>query len=208
VDEKLSQDNMIFVRNLLISLFLASLFLPAANAQQSRPFSGSGVVIIRPLNPASPVVPTPISFYRDPGVTRVAELPANEIPSLSSILNMPAGEYPLAVMGKKGNWLLIAYDGAGREGWVEMARWWDYVTWKDFLKGRVARLLPGLKKGSNVLRVESSTTAQQTGELSGKEGLRIIEVADDWVLVITDSGLSGWIAWRDGDGRFLISVDK
>jgi hypothetical protein len=181
---------------------------PTAGAQQIRPFSGSGVVIARPLNPASPVVATPIPFYRDPGVGSVAELPANEIPSLSSILIMPAGEYPLAVMGKKGNWLRIAYDGAGREGWVEMARWWDYITWEDFLKGRIARLLPGLKKGAYVLRAGSSATAPQTGELSGKESLRIIEVADDWVRVISDSGLSGWLTWRDGDGRFQISVDK
>ena len=113
---------MIFARTLLISLLLASLFLPVADAQQFRPFSGIGVVIIRPLNRESPVASAPIPFYRDPGVARIAERPAVEIPTLSSILKMPAGEYPLAVMGKKGNWLRIAYDDAGREGWVGLAR--------------------------------------------------------------------------------------
>ena len=198
---------MIFVRILFISLFLTLNLLPAAGAQQFRPFSGSGVVIVRPLNPESKVAPAPIPFYHDPGVARIVERPAAGIPNLSSILKTPAGEYPLAVMGKKGNWLRIAYDDAGREGWVERARWWDYIIWEDFLKGRVARLLPGLEKEVYALRAGSSTTAPQTGALSGRESLRIIEVSDDCALVITDSGLSGWITWRDGDGRFLVTFD-
>jgi hypothetical protein len=195
------------MRTLFIAFFLTSIFLPAADAQQFRPFCGSGVVIIRPFSPESTVAPTSIPFYRDPGVARIVERPAAGIPSLSAILKMPAGEYPLAVMGKKGNWMRIAYDDAGREGWVEKARWWDYITWEDFLKGRVARLLPGLEKGSYALRAGSSPTAPQTGVLSGRESLRIIEVSDDCALVITASGLSGWITWRDGDGRFLVTID-
>ena len=199
---------MIFMRTLFIALFLTSIFLPAADAQQFRPFCGSGVVIIRPFNPESTVVPASIPFYLDPGVARIVERPAAGIPSLSAILKMPSGEYPLAVMGKKGNWLRIAYDDAGREGWVEKARWWDYITWEAFLKGRVARLLPGLKNEAYALRAGASPTAPQTGALSGKEELRIIEVKDDWALVITGSGLRGWLAWQDGDGRFLISMDN
>jgi len=199
---------MIFVRTLPISLFLMLLLLTStADALQPRPFSGSGVVIIRPRNPENPVAPAPITFYRDPGVARAAERPVAQLPSLTAVLKMPVGEYLLAVMGKKGNWLRIAYDDAGREGWVELARWWDYITWEDFLKGRAARFLPGLEKRSYMLRAASAITAPQTGALSGKEYLRIIEVADDWVLVVTGSGLSGWLAWRDGDGRFLISID-
>jgi len=199
---------MIFVRTLLIALFLPFIFLAAAYAQQFRPFCGSGVVIIRPFNPESSASPASIPFYRDPGVARIVERPATGVPSLSPILKMPNGEYPLAVMGKRGNWLRIAYDDAGREGWVEKARWWDYITWEDFLKGRVARLLPGLKKGSYALRAGSSPTAPQTVVLSGKEELRIIGVKDDWALVVAGSGLSGWLAWQDGDGRFLISISQ
>jgi hypothetical protein len=198
---------MICVRTLLISLFLVPLFLPAAGAWQFRPFSGIGVLILRPLNAESPAATVPITFYRDPGVTRIVEHPAVEIPRLSSIISMPAGEYPLAVMGKKGNWLLIAYDDAGREGWIKMARWWDYITWEDFLKGRVLRLLPCLNNGVYALRLGPSASSPQTGTPSGKESLRIIKVADDWVLVSADSGLRGWLPWRDGDGRLLVSID-
>lgn len=198
---------MILMRTLLISFILMLLFLSTAGAQQFRPFTGSGVAIVRSLNPESPIAPAPVPFYRDPGVARIAERHAKDFPSLSSIIRMPAGEYPLAVMGKKGEWLRIAYDDAGREGWVQKARWWDYITWEDFLKGRVTRFLPGMKKSVYTLRAGSSATAPQTGALSGKESMRIIEIADDWAMVIIDTGLSGWITWRDGDGRFLIAID-
>jgi len=195
---------MIFVRTLLVFLFIASLFLPAANAQQPRPYSGSGVMIIRPLSQVLPADPAAITFYRDPGVERIAERAAGEIPLLSSILKTPANEYPVAVMGKKGNWMRIAYDDAGREGWVEMARWWEYTTWEDFLKGRSARLLPGLKKVAYALRLGPSETSALVSPLSGQENLRLVEIRGDWTLAITDTGLSGWLTWRDGEGRFQI----
>jgi hypothetical protein len=195
---------MKFLRTLIISLCLALITLPTASAQQPRPFSGSGVLIIRPLRLARPAVPATITFYRDPGVERIAERTPQEIPLLSSIMPAASEEYPVAVMGKKGNWMRIAYDDAGREGWVEMARWWEYTTWEDILKGRSARLLPGLKKGVYALRSGPSETSALTARLSGEEGLQLVEIRGEWGLVITDTGLSGWLPWRDGDGRFQI----
>ncbi len=196
------------VRALIIFLCLQLMSLSGAVAQQIRPFSGCGVVIVRPLNPERPADMAPIPFFRDPGVARITESPIGEIPRLTSIVNTSAHEYPLAVMGKKGKWLLIAYDDAGREGWVEMARWWDYSTWDKFLKGSVARLLSGLKRNAYILRAEPAETAPQTGALAGTENLIIVEIADDWAQVVADSGLHGWLHWRDGDGRFQIVVDN
>jgi hypothetical protein len=189
-------------------IFLCLVLTPVAAlaATQPRPFSGCGVLIIRPFNSENPGNPATLTFYREPGVERVAVRPVNEIPTLSSILPLPAPEYPLAVMGKRGNWMLIAYDDAGREGWVEAARWWEYCPWEDFLKGRVARLLPDLKKDEYALHEGPSQKSPQTAPLTGLEELRLIEVREEWALVITDSGLQGWLDWRDGDGRFRISV--
>jgi hypothetical protein len=189
-------------------IFLCLVLTPvvAMGATQPPPFSGYGVLIIRPFNSESPGNPAQLTFYREPGVERIAARTVNEITTLSSILPLPAHEYPLAVMGKRGNWMLIAYDDAGREGWVEMARWWEYCPWEDFLKGRVARLLPGLQKDEYALHGAPSEASPLTGPLSEVEELRLIEVRGDWGLVITDSGQKGWLTWRDGDGRFLISV--
>jgi hypothetical protein len=195
------------MRALIISLCLAQIPLPVFSVQQPRPYSGSGVMIIRPLRQVRPAEPATIPFYRDPGVARIAERVVGEIPLLFSILKTPAGEYPVAVMGKKGNWMRIAYDDAGREGWVEMARWWEYTTWEDFLKGRSARLLPGLKKRVYALRAGPSETSRLTDPLSGQENLRLIEIRGDWVLVIVDFCRQGWLPWRDGDGRFQINLE-
>jgi len=191
-------------------LFLCLALIPVAvvGAAQPRPFSGYGVMIIRPFNTDSPADQAPITFYREPGIERIAVRAVNEIPLLSSIMRLSAVEYPLAVMGKRGNWMLIAYDDAGREGWVEMARWWEYSPWDDFLKGRAARLLPGLKKDGYILHAGPAETSPQATPLSGVEELQLIEVRGDRVLVITDSGLRGWFSWRDGDGRFLIAVGE
>ncbi len=195
------------VATLILILGLALIPSWTASAQQARPFSGRGVVVIRPIDPQMRAAATPIPFYRDPGVGRIAEFSAARIPGLSTILDLPAGEFPLAVMAKKGSWLLIAYDDAGREGWVEMARWWDYVTWEKFLKGRAATLLPGLKKAAYTLRAAPDEAAAQIGALSALERLKIIDIVEDWANVISDTGLKGWLPWRDGDGRFLISID-
>jgi hypothetical protein len=196
------------MRGAVIFLCLALTPIVVAGATQPRPFSGCGVMIIRPFNSDSPAAPAPIAFYRDPGVERIAVRSLGEIPLLSSILPPASADYPLAVMGKKGNWMLIAYDDAGREGWVEMARWWEYSPWEAFLRGRFARLLPGLKKDRYTLHAGPSETSPLKGRLSGQESLRLIEVRGDWALAATDSGLSGWLSWRDGDGRFQISVGE
>ncbi len=193
----------------LLIFFCLYLAIPTTlGAQQVRPFSGCGIVIIRPLNSERQSASVPVTFYRDPGVARIAEFSAGTIPALSSILHISGGEYPLAVMAKKGNWLHIAYDDAGREGWVEMARWWNYSTWEDFLKGRIARLFPGQKKRAYALHEGPAESTPQTGTLSGRETLKVIKIVDDWAMVIADSGLNGWISWRDGDGRFQIAIEE
>jgi hypothetical protein len=196
------------MRAAIIFLCLALTAVALPGATQPRPFSGSGVLIIRPFNSDAPGNPAQLTFYREPGVERIAVRPVYEIPTLSSILPLPAAEYPLAVMGKRGNWMLIAYDDAGREGWVEMARWWEYCPWEDLLKGRFVRLLPGQKKDEYLLHGAPSEASPLSGPLSEMEELRLIEVRGDWGRVITDSGQDGWLTWRDGDGRFRISVGE
>lgn len=195
-------------RALLAALCLALLPFPSLAAPQPRPFTGSGMLLIRPFPPELPAGLVPIVLYREPGVGRIAELTANQLPSLDTVRGPVGGARPVAVMGKKGNWLRIAYDDAGREGWVEAARRWEYLPWDAFLPGRSARFLPGLKKGEYVLRASPIETAPQLPPLTGGESLRLIEVQDDWALAAVDTGLRGWLRWRDRDGRFRITVGE
>ncbi len=185
------------------TLFL--LFLTAAGAQELRPYSGCGVLLVRPLDAERPADRAAITLYQAPDVGRIGDFPADRIPSLSSVLLWPAGDCALAVMGKKGNWLRLAYDAAGREGWVRMERFWEYTTWDQLLKGRTVRVISGLKKGC-ALRAEPQESAKELCTLSERESFRVVEVREEWALVEGDGGLSGWIPWRDGDGRLQISV--
>jgi hypothetical protein len=193
---------------LIISLLLPLLTAGAEGAAQPRPFTGSGLLIVRHMNPASSASPPSLILYREPGVGRIGEFPVTGIPILSDIVNLSPREFPLAVMGKRGSWLLIAYDDAGREGWVRMSRWWTFEKWEDFLKGRAVALLPGLRKEMSFLREGLSDSAPRTLEIPADETLSVLEVRDDWILAVTTTGASGWLPWRDDDGRFLVSVDK
>ena len=192
--------------NILFSLFL---FIPPAShaAAKPRPFAGSGILLIRPPFPAEATEPFTITLYREPGVGRLAELPPQKLPSLSQVLKAEPGETAMAVLGKRGTWLRIAYDDAGREGWVKLLRHWRYSDWETFLKGRVVRLFAGMKKDVYSLREEPVSAPLEKDRLSASRKLCVSQLQEDWALVTLEPSATGWIRWRDGDGRFLIVVD-
>jgi len=192
---------------LIISLTLLLFALPVHGAPpMPRFYTGSGLLIIRPPATQGPDTSGALVLYREPGVGRVEEPVYGELPLLLQVMDVPAGEYPVAVMGKKGRWLKIAYDEAGRSGWVEMARHWEYISWEEFLSGRTARFLPRLKKGYYLLRRDPSPAAQELDTLTTENAVRIDRVDGDWMLVTADLHTAGWLRWRDEDGRFLITV--
>lgn len=195
------------LRTLLIALGLMLLALPALAAPKSRPFAGEGLLVIRPLPLNTTETCCTLPIYLDPGVERVASLEMPEVPSLAPVIKGRAGEFPLVVTAKKGDWLQVIYDDAGREGWLESSRSWDYSTWNTFLKGRAVTLLPGLRKEFYLLRRDPAPSSPQLDTLSRQRSLRIIDIKDDWALVLVDLSAYGWLRWRDGDGRFVIAVD-
>ncbi len=188
------------IRILFIAALLALLAFPASAAPPARPFTGIGLLVFRP----GPLAEATVSVYRQPGVGRIATLPWAQLPSLSHILKGDAGEVVATVTDKRGAWVGITYDAAGRKGWTLMERSWRYIPWKEYLKGRPVLLLPGLKSGFYILRQERSELSN--GESVAGQELRIIEVQDEWCMVITPPGTSGWIRWRDPDGRILVSI--
>ncbi len=88
-----------------------------------------------------------------------------------------------------------------------MDRRWSYQLWDRYLKGRGIRLLAGMKKEFYNLRTAPASVAPTVETVTSQKGLRVIEVNDTWVLVLVDFSVSGWVRWRDDDGRFLISVE-
>ena len=191
------------LRTLFALLLIVTLAAPVPCAPpKPRPYTGIAALVLH-LPLAQPVANPTIVLYQEPGVGRIGEFPLTRLPRFAL-----ADGTLLAVMGKKGKWLKVAYDEAGREGWLESARSWECQPWEQFLRGRLVRLLPGIRKEYHTLRNEPSDSASQLDPSSGQhDALRVIEVKGDWAMVMAGTAFYGWLRWRDADGRFLISID-
>jgi SH3-like domain-containing protein len=194
-----------FMRFIITSLLFLFIFtLPVLGAPpKPRPYSGSGLLLIRTTPLHHPETAPRLILYREPGIGRIAEMTAADLPLLVQVLGTTDGENPVAVMATKGAWLKIAYDEAGRQGWIEMEVSWQYTPWEEFLPGRVVRLLPGLKKGAGALRSEPSSSAVELATLSPAGDGRAELIRGDWLRIRIDPQTSGWLRWRDESGRFL-----
>ncbi len=193
--------------SLLFLLLLASVVtLPAFAAHPPRPFTGTGILFLRPFTPERGTELVAIPLYRDPGVGRIAEFDVGRLPQLTPFLAVPAGTHAVAVMEKRGNRLLIAYDDSGRAGWLERERWWNFLPWEEYLPGRTVSLLPGLKAGFYRLCGEPADTASQPAPLPSRVAVLVTRVQGDWLRVTLLPATTGWLRWRDGDGRLLITV--
>lgn len=189
-------------------LLLILVLLPLAasgGAAKLRPATGKGVLLM----PAPPVGPEgetpPVPLYLTPGVGRIRDLSPRDLPGLAPALEPPPGMVPVAVTGKKNGWLRIFYDEAGHEGWVSPARSWRYLSWEDYLGRCQARLLPGLPKSAYLLRGQPGSGTP--GPPVGRTSFVIVRITDDWAFVNVAGGGSGWVRWRDDNGRFLVAVE-
>ena len=180
---------------LLLALFALGAAAVRAAPPAPRPYSGCGVLL--PPRPAG-AEPARIVVYAEPGVQRIAELDLAALPRLSGGQEEPR----VAVRATRGNWMRIAYDDAGREGWIEPSRGWEYRPWQEFLPGRVVRVFPGMKKGLYTLRGESGGAGPERGALARDQQVRVTRVEEDWARL---QAPSGWFRWRDADGRLTVS---
>lgn len=197
---------MIVLRK-IIAVLLVTLVAPVAGAAPPppRPDTGIGVILVR-FAPGATAPPV-LVLYREPGIDRVAEKNVTSCHHLASILKTPPEEFPLVVTARKDGWLKVIYDDAGRTAWVEPFRRWPYLRWEEFLKGKQALLMRGLKKSHYVLRSGPDESAPELEPLTSERRLRILEVAGDRIRVLIDLTVIGWLRWRDEDGRFLITLE-
>ena len=183
------------VRQLLALFLLLSITLPAhaASPVKARQLSGIGVLVIRG-NAALPL-------YREPGIGRLALLPASRLPLLSS---SPAGGGGMAhavVLARRPGWLRIIFDEAENSGWLERHPAWDYYPWEEFLPGRQFTILTGLRQDYYQLRTLPAQDAEVVASPGNGELLRIVTVSNDWIQV-----QGGWLRWRDDNSRLLINL--
>jgi len=189
----------------LLLLLLASLPLPlhAASPVKARSLSGSGLLLL-----GNGMQPSRLVLYREPGMGRIAELDAVRLPQIYPAIQTPDGMPAVIVTAKKLDWYRIVYDDGERQGWLQGQTAYRYQRWGELLPGRIVVLPAGLRKEFYLLRSEPDAAAGQLAAIDRESGLTVVKVAGDWINVRRGDAVSGWLRWRDDNGRLLISVNR
>lgn len=173
----------------------------AAPPPKMRPYAGIGVLML-PIAVDDRSEPLPL--FEEPGLVRQGSLDLNKIPGHDWIFGASSSVVPLIVMNRKGAWLRVAYDDAGREAWVSQQRSWSFQSWEAFFKSHMAGMLPGLQKRYFQVYRQPGTTVLAT--LPPRQPFKVLRIENDWAMVMPDQNSLGWLRWRDEDGRLLIGV--
>lgn len=190
----------------IVALLLFAAHLSAAPAPhvvsppKIRPYSGIGILMLKTVADTS----EPLQLYEEPAISRLGALNVGRVPSYDWIFGPAAASLPLVVTARKGEWLRVAYDDAGREAWLNPRRQAAFQPWELFFKGQDGRLLPGLQK--RYYQIFQQPGKGALASLTPKQLFRIVKLENDWVLVVSGQSALGWLRWRDEDGRLLLGL--
>lgn len=191
---------------LLLATIVAFAAPPRQPPPKMRPYSGIGILMLTVATGADDEKQEPYQLYEEPAIARIGELDLARISKYEWIFGVDHASLPLVVMARKGSWLRVVYDDAGREGWLNPRQRGSFQTWDAFFKGRAGKLLPGLQKRYYQLFRHPGKGALVT--LTAKSGFKVVKLENDWALVMPDQNSLGWLRWRDEDGRLLIGLDR
>jgi hypothetical protein len=188
---------------LILLLAVQTAFAAPSAPSKMRPYTGIGVLMLTVAGDDQNDLP---ALYEEPGLSRLGSLNPGKIPRYGWIFGESPAAVPLIVTGRKGPWLRVAYDDAGREAWLNPARAGAFQTWDFFLKDHVSRLLPGLQK--KYYQLYQNPDKVVLAQLTTVQFLKVLRLENDWAMVLSDQNLLGWLRWRDEDGRLLIGVSS
>lgn len=187
---------------LLVALWLSPASVSAAPAIGMRPYAGIGLLLLHTCDDGEPLeLPR---LYDGPGMLRLEQGDLARAPHHEWIFALGADRLPLLVMARRGGWLKVTYDDAGREGWIRPRASERFQSWDEFWEGRVALLLPGLQK--RYYRRCERPGGGENGTFEPRQPLRVAGVDDDWLRVEDGRGEAAWVRWRDEDGRLLVGL--
>jgi hypothetical protein len=194
---------MNILSHLLCSILLIVSTVSAAPAAlpKMRPYTGIGVLLL-PTTAMSSSEPLPL--YEAPALSRLGELQGSKAPAFEWIFGASPAVRPVIVMARKGTWLRVAYDDAGREGWLNPTRQMNFQAWDLFFKGNVSRMLPGLQK--KYYQLYQQPDYQPLLSVTAQQQFKVLQLENDWAMVLLDQSTLGWLRWRDEDGRLVIGV--
>jgi hypothetical protein len=196
----------IFAMAITLLLLIAAPAIPQQTPQAMRPYSGIGVLLLAAENGEADGYQGPLYLYEEPAVLRIGALDSGQAPPYEWLFTRNFSRLPLIVTARKGDWLRVAYDDAGRLGWLDPRQRGVFQPWDTLLKGKSCRLLPGLRK-------QLYQVFRQPGKMPltppalPKQPFKVVKLDGDWALVMPDQSTLGWLRWRDEDGRLLISVE-
>lgn len=183
-------------------LFFAGIVCAAPSPPPKiRPYTGIGVYV---LQAADREHAEPLHLYAEPGLSRQAVLDPNRLTGYNWIFGASPVASPLIVMGRKGAWIRVVYDDAGREAWLDPSRSGIYQSWEHYFKSQVASLLPGLQK--KYLQLYQKPGGTVLASLTPRQFFKVLRIENDWAMILSDQSSLGWLRWRDEDGRLLIGV--
>ena len=187
---------------LILLLAVSTAWAAPSPPPRMRPYTGVGIFVL-PIA-VQDGLNTPYPLYEEPGLSRLGTLYPDKIPRYEWIFGAAAPEVPLIVTGRKGLWVRVAYDDAGREAWLNPGRNGVFQPWDYYLKDHVSRLLPGLQKKYYQLYQHPGRTT--LASLTAGQFLKVLRLENDWAMVLSEQNTLGWLRWRDEDGRLLIGV--
>lgn len=177
----------------------------AATPPRMRPYTGIGLVVFSQSG-STPDRDLQISLYEEPGLSRVGVLNSSLLSGNEWIFGTPKGSTPLIVSARKGDWLRIYYDDAGREAWIDPQYKGHFLSWEQFLKLQSGRMLPGLQP--QYYQLLQQPGGRQLALLTPKQLFKVLKLDNAWGMVLTDRYQIGWVRWRDDDGRLVIGTGK
>lgn len=177
----------------------------AASPPKLRPYTGVGLLVLSWLN-NPPDQELSVPLYAEPGLSRVGTLTSSRLFGNGWLFDVLEGEPPLVISARKGDWVRVIYDDAGREAWLDLQSKGHFVPWDQFLKRRTVHLLPGLQQ--RYYQLQQQPDKKMLATLTLKHVLKVLRLEGDWAMVLVDQSLIGWLRWRDDDGRLLLGFEK
>ena len=177
----------------------------AASPPRMRPYTGIGLVVFSQSDTASNQ-DLQLQMYEEPGLSRVGILKSSRLSGNEWVFGLPEGSSPLIVSARKGDWLRVYYDDAGREAWIDPQNKGRFQPWEQFLKLQTVRMLPGLQPQYYLLQQRPG--GKLLGTLGPKQVLKVLKLEDAWGMVLTEQSQIGWVRWCDDDGRLTVGVGK
>lgn len=177
----------------------------AAASPRMRPYTGIGLVVFsKPGDAQNRELHLPM--YEEPGLLRIGMLVTTRLSGNEWIFGQREEIPPLVVSARKGDWLRVYYDDAGREAWIDPQNKGRFQTWEQYLKLQTGRMLPGLQ--SHYYHLQQQPGGRKLATLTPKQMFRVLKLENSWGMVLTDQAQIGWLRWRDDDRRLLVGIGK